>query len=193
MLSGCSSGVSQTEYDKVVSERDQLKTDYAELQESQEALEEKYNSQSSDYEEIKRKLVIAEADRIPDSVQSSKSASSNDESSTVESPAAESSRSSTTNATTSQKNALGKAKEYLKYSAFSYEGLIEQLEYEKFSREDATYGADNCGADWMEQAAKKAKEYLDYSSFSREGLIEQLEYEGFTREQAVYGVEENGY
>ena len=71
--------------------------------------------------------------------------------------------------------------------------MIEQLEYEKFSHEDAVYAADNCGADWNEQAAEKAKAYLDMMSFSRDGLIEQLEYDGFTNEQAVYGAEQNGY
>lgn len=95
--------------------------------------------------------------------------------------------------TMGQKNALAKAKSYLNYTAFSYSGLIKQLEFEKFSTEDATYAVDNCGADWFEQAAKKAKSYLSHSSFSRDGLIEQLEYEGFTHEQAVYGVEQNGY
>lgn len=92
----------------------------------------------------------------------------------------------------SQSNALKSAKSYLEYSSFSYNGLIEQLEYEKYSHEDAVYAADNCGADWNEQAAKSAESYLAYSSFSRDSLIEQLEYEGFTHEQAVYGVEQNG-
>ena len=95
--------------------------------------------------------------------------------------------------TMGQKNALAKAKSYLDYSAFSYKGLIKQLEYEKFSTADATYAVDNCGADWFEQAVKKAKSYLSFTSFSRDGLIEQLEYDGFTHEQAVYGVEQNGY
>ena len=94
--------------------------------------------------------------------------------------------------TASQKNAVRKAKDYLDYTAFSYTGLIEQLEYEKFSTDDATYGPDNSGADWDEQAAKKAADYLDYSSFSRDGLIEQLEYEGFTPDQATYGVDTVG-
>jgi hypothetical protein len=88
----------------------------------------------------------------------------------------------------SKQNALKKAKSYLNYSAFSKQGLIEQLEYEKFTLEQAQYGVNNCGANWNEQAAKKAESYLKYSAFSRQGLIEQLEYEGFTHEQAVYGV-----
>ncbi len=95
--------------------------------------------------------------------------------------------------TTGQANALKQAKSYLDFSAFSYSGLISQLEYEQYSHEDAVFAADNCGADWNEQAVEKAKSYLEFSSFSRDGLIEQLEYEGFTHEQAVYGAEANGY
>lgn len=90
--------------------------------------------------------------------------------------------------TVSQKNALKKAKSYLDYSAFSHDGLVEQLEYEQFSHADAVYGADNSGANWNEQAAKKAKSYMEYSSFSHGGLVEQLIYEKFTPEQAEYGV-----
>jgi hypothetical protein len=89
--------------------------------------------------------------------------------------------------TVSQKNAVAKAKSYLGYSAFSYTGLIKQLEYEQFSHSDAVYGVDNSGADWNEQAAKKAKSYMEYSAFSRGSLIEQLKYEGFTQAQAEYG------
>lgn len=90
--------------------------------------------------------------------------------------------------TVSQKNALNKAKSYLSYAAFSHDGLVDQLVYEQFSTSDATYGADNVGANWNEQAANKAKSYMDYSSFSRGGLIDQLEYDKFTPDQAIYGV-----
>ena len=101
----------------------------------------------------------------------------------------------TANLTMGQKNALQKAQDYLSVTAFSHDGLVEQLEIgEKFAHEDAVYGADNCGADWNEQAAAKAKDYLDMMAFSRDGLIEQLEVgEKFTHEQAVYGAEANGY
>ena len=90
-------------------------------------------------------------------------------------------------------NALSQAKSYLNYSSFSYSGLIEQLEFEGYSHDEAVYGVDNCGADWNEQAAKTAESYVRYSSFSRSELIEQLEYEGFTHEQAEYGVTTVGY
>ncbi len=87
-----------------------------------------------------------------------------------------------------ERNAVQKAKDYIDYTAFSYSGLVEQLEYEGFTKTEAEYGAANCGADWYEQAVRKAQEYLDYTSFSRQGLIDQLEYEGFTSEEAQYGV-----
>lgn len=95
--------------------------------------------------------------------------------------------------TTGERNALEEAKSYLATMPFSYSGLIEQLEYVGYSKSEAVYGADNCGANWNEQAAKEAKSYLDIMPFSRSRLIEQLEYVGFTHEQAVYGVEQNGY
>ena len=78
---------------------------------------------------------------------------------------------------------------YLDYSAFSRQGLIEQLEDEEFSPADATFAVDHVTVDWNEQAVKKAESYLDYSSFSKQGLIEQLEYEGFTQAQAQYGAD----
>ena len=96
-------------------------------------------------------------------------------------------------ATLGEKNAVKKALDYLAYTSFSYSGLVEQLEYEGFTHEEAVYGVDKCGADWKEQAALKAEDYLDYSSFSRTELIAQLEYEGFTHEEAVYGVQAVGY
>ena len=96
------------------------------------------------------------------------------------------------NSSTAQINALKSAKSYLDIMPFSYEGLIEQLEYEGFTHEQAVYGADKCGADWNEQAVKSAESYLDIMPFSYEGLIEQLEYEGFTHEQAVYGAKSVG-
>lgn len=94
--------------------------------------------------------------------------------------------------TVSQKNAVRSAESYIRHMAFSREGLISQLEYEKYSREDAEYAVDHITVDWNEQAVKSAESYLRHMSFSREGLIDQLLYEGFTYEQAVYGVEQNG-
>ena len=91
--------------------------------------------------------------------------------------------------TMGQRNALSAALLYLRSMPFSYESLIEQLEYEEFSTEDATFAADNCGADWYEQAVRQAETYLRAMPLSLDGLIEQLEYEGFTSDQAKFGAE----
>ena len=91
--------------------------------------------------------------------------------------------------TRGMKNALWAAKNYLAVMPFSHKGLIEQLEFEGYSHSEAEYAADNCGANWKEQAVKAAEGYLDIMPFSRSELIEQLEFEGFTYEQAVYGVD----
>ena len=94
----------------------------------------------------------------------------------------------TNSITQSQIQASKKAKEYLNIMAFSAEGLIKQLEFDKFSEEDSEYAVEHCGANWKEQAKKKAKEYLSLMAFSHDRLVEQLEYDGFTEEEAEYGV-----
>lgn len=100
--------------------------------------------------------------------------------------------------TAGQEQAIGKAEDYLSFTAFSRKGLIRQLSSdagEGFSVADATFAADHVKVDWKEQAAKKAKEYLQMTHFSRKGLIHQLESsagEGFTHAQAVYGVTKAG-
>lgn len=94
--------------------------------------------------------------------------------------------------TAGQYNARRSAASYLRVTAFSRSGLIKQLQYEKFSLEDATYGVDAQNADWNTQASKSAASYLKLMSFSRLGLIAQLVYEGFSQSQAEYGVSSNG-
>ena len=129
---------------------------------------------------------------VNDKIEEEKQSNTTSSSSSTTTPST-SSNASTPSPTTGEKNALRSAREYLSFSAFSYTGLIHQLEYEGYSTEEATYAADNCNANWNEQAAKSAKEYLDMSSFSRQELINQLIYEGYTQEQAEYGVTQNGY
>lgn len=91
--------------------------------------------------------------------------------------------------TRGQRNALASAKSYLSFSAFSKEGLKNQLLYEKYSDQDAQYAVDHCGANWYKQAYKSAKNYLSFMSFSEDELINQLEFDGFTYDQAVYGAD----
>ncbi len=95
--------------------------------------------------------------------------------------------------TLGQTNARRAAESYLEYSGFSREGLVGQLEFEGYTTDDAIYGADNAGADWMHEAAESAESYLEYSEFSREGLAGQLEYEGFTAEQIDHALTAVGF
>ena len=91
-----------------------------------------------------------------------------------------------------QKNALRSADDYLNFTPFSHDGLISQLEFEGYTPDECLYAADNCGADWNQQAALSAKAYLSFSAFSYLGLIKQLEFEKFTSEQATYGADNSG-
>jgi hypothetical protein len=94
--------------------------------------------------------------------------------------------------TFAQENAIQAAADYIAYTAFSKTGLIEQLVYEGYSKEDATLAVENITVDWKEQAVISAQNYLDYTSFSRTGLIEQLVYEGFSQEHAENAVNQVG-
>lgn len=101
--------------------------------------------------------------------------------------------------TLEQENALGAARQYLEFSAFSRQGLIDQLSSQYgsgFSVETATWAADTVGADWNTEAIEAAKQYLDFSSFSRQGLFDQLtsQYGGqFTPDEANQALTAVGY
>lgn len=95
--------------------------------------------------------------------------------------------------TLAQQNAIGKAQSYLSFSGFSRSGLIHQLEFEGFSTEDATFGADSAGADWNAECAQKAQSYMDMSSFSRQSLYDQLAFEGFQPAEIEFGLAAVGY
>ena len=84
------------------------------------------------------------------------------------------------------------ARSYLDLSGFSRSGLIDQLLFDGYSTEEATYAVDSVNVDWNEEAAESARSYLDLTGFSRSGLIEQLEFDGYTREQAEYGATQAG-
>lgn len=93
---------------------------------------------------------------------------------------------------TSQKNAIRQADNYIKIMPFSKSGLIEQLEFEGYSNEEASVAVDNIDVDWKEQSVKQAKNYLDIMPYSRSGLIEQLIFEGYSQEDAEYATTQVG-
>lgn len=94
--------------------------------------------------------------------------------------------------TVSQKNAVRAAENYIDMLGFSRKGLIEQLEFDGYSNEDATYAVDIITVDWKEEAVESAENYLKAMAFSRSGLIEQLEFDGYTTEEATYAADQIG-
>ncbi|MGK9221630.1 MULTISPECIES: Ltp family lipoprotein [unclassified Microbacterium] len=95
--------------------------------------------------------------------------------------------------TLAQQNAVESAENYLSFMGFSRTGLIEQLEFEGFSTEEATFAVDFVAPDWNAEAAEKAQAYLDTMSFSREGLYDQLAFEGFEPAQIDAALAAVGY
>ena len=91
--------------------------------------------------------------------------------------------------TREQKNALGAAEAYLDYSAFSKQGLYDQLIFEEYPSDAAQYAIDKVHADWKANALQTAKDYLDYSSFSDQGLYDQLIHDKYTSEEAQYAID----
>lgn len=84
-------------------------------------------------------------------------------------------------------------------TAHSFYSIKEYLEEnKKFSAEEAEYGAENCGANWNEEAVKAAKMCLELEtkvnfSYSKKELSKSIERQWkFTPEQVSYGVENCG-
>ncbi len=89
-------------------------------------------------------------------------------------------------------DALKDARRYIAVKPFSRQGLIEYMEAEGYSGEEAAAAADALEVDWNEMALKQAQSFLGYMSLSEEKLIEQLQSVGFTKDQSAYGVENAG-
>jgi len=97
-----------------------------------------------------------------------------------------------------QKNAVRAAKSYLNISAFSRDGLIDQLSSQAgngFNINDATKAVDSLNVDWNQEAVKSAKQYLKMMGFSCKGLVQQLSSRAggkFTEQQATFGAQRAG-
>ena len=100
--------------------------------------------------------------------------------------------------TAPQANAVRSAKDYIKFSGFSRDGLINQLSSDAgdgYDKNDAIAAVDSLDVDWNLQAVRSAKQYLDYSGFSCKGLINQLSSRSgdkYTLDQATYGAKQAG-
>lgn len=93
-----------------------------------------------------------------------------------------------------QQQAIRSAQNYLDTMGFSKTGLVKQLEFEHFSRDEAkaAIAALDPKPNWKDEAAQAAQNYLDTMGMSRAGLIEQLRFDGFTKSQAEHGADEVG-
>jgi hypothetical protein len=100
--------------------------------------------------------------------------------------------------TQQQKSAVAEAKQYLSTSAFSQQGLIDQLDSSAgsgYSVNDATAAVDSLTVDWNAEAVQAAKDYLKTSPFSCNDLIQQLDSSAgdqYTVAQATYGATQAG-
>lgn len=100
--------------------------------------------------------------------------------------------------TLAMENALARAQDYLNFSPFSRQGLVDQMTSEYgsgFELADATWAVDQLHVNWKKQAVRAARDYLDFTAFSRQGLIDQLSSPygaQFTLEEATYAVNKIG-
>jgi nucleoid-associated protein YgaU len=98
-------------------------------------------------------------------------------------------------ATENEQQALAAAQNYLSDEpGFSYLGLIQQLSSQYgsgFSQSDATYAANNVGANWNQQAVYAAQNYMTTEpGWSCSGMVQQLSSpygSNFTTAQAEHG------
>jgi hypothetical protein len=100
--------------------------------------------------------------------------------------------------TNQQQNAVKSARSYLSFTAFSRQGLIDQLSSaygDKYAVQDATIAVDSLNENWNAEAVQSAKSYLKLSAFSCQGLIDQLDSaygDKYTVAQATYGAQQAG-
>ena len=107
-------------------------------------------------------------------------------------PEQEEDRLALSNISESQKAALSKAIARTYTIPYSHVKLVNQLMEDGFSFEDAKFAADNCGADWNENAVWRVDVYFDIRPFSYKMLVNQLEYDGFTEDEIEYAAENRG-
>lgn len=91
----------------------------------------------------------------------------------------------------SQKEAVKKTKDYVKYDHASKANIIKQLvEWDNFSEEDAQYAVNHVKCNYKKAALETAKDYVNHNHMSKEAIQEQLssEWDRFTEKEAQYAV-----
>ena len=89
--------------------------------------------------------------------------------------------------------AINKAKELIKKSPLSYNGLVEVLVNSKFTIDEAKYAASNAGIDYKEEAVKSIKLIKDLLPVSKSTLISLLiEEEKYSESEVEYAINKSG-
>lgn len=73
-----------------------------------------------------------------------------------------------------QEMAIGEAKKWIDGAHVSRKALIEFLEMQNFTYSEAVFAADNCGADWKEEAFQTLEVLGKYLVYTRETAKERL-------------------
>jgi hypothetical protein len=100
--------------------------------------------------------------------------------------------------TQQQQSAREEAQQYLATTAFSYQGLIDQLDSSAgsgYSVNDATVSVNSLTVDWNAEAVQSAKQYMQLTPMSCQDLIDQLDSSAgdqYTVAQATYGATQAG-
>ena len=91
----------------------------------------------------------------------------------------------------SQKEAVEKTKDYVKYDHASKANIRKQLiEWDGFSEEDAQYAVNHVKCNYKKAALETAKDYYKHNHMSKEDIQDQLtsEWDQFTEKEAQYAV-----
>lgn len=109
----------------------------------------------------------------------------------------ESNNETANNLTEREKRAINKATLYVQENHCSYKGLLQQLEFLGFPRDEAIKAADYCDVNWKEQAINAAREILKKEELDLAELSSRLIKMEFEREEALsaakYCIENKDY
>ena len=90
--------------------------------------------------------------------------------------------------TSAQEAALESARYRIDAEGVSKVALIQHMTADGYTRANATFAANNVGADWKAEAVEQAENRLDAEEYSRRSLAEHLGSDGFTPAEVEYAV-----
>lgn len=188
-ISSGSDPTKSAEYKELTSRYSQLLVEKEEITEHRDKLQTDYTAEKTSNEELQKKLTETE-----NQTTEQETATPPTEPKTQATPTTAPQQTATDQAPAEHRSALKEAQNYLSFSAFSKQGLYDQLTSEyggKYPADAAQYAVDNVSVDWNQQALKAAQDYLSFTTFSNQALHDQLTSEygsKFTKEEADYAI-----